>query len=354
MMPVKMKRSKGLNYLIFAIPLAFLLSCDEKVVEPDDAILSVSTTELDFGTDQVQLSFAIMNTGSGTLAWNIAESLNWASIVNLTGTTTIEFDTIVVIVDRPGLSPDILSGSILITSNGGSASVDIIAIDTIVASPGVFTRLILDRNLSINGHMGLRRNDLITARFDSSYSPCLSDIPLRMDSVSCNEYTLEWDDSLNSYGYDQTMPQSFLDLGLNYIFDISGNSFAPSLVDSIVFPLYEPYLTSPANEDTVSITADLNIAWENFGNGNVYISLVAAIDSACALPGNPGNIEGIFVETENNGYYSIPYSSLSNLIPGEYCLILDYYSIHFINADGYDPRSFILGKTTNRINLIIE
>ncbi len=353
MMPIKMKRSKGLKYL-FVIPLAFLLSCDENGVEPDDATLSVSTTELDFGTDQVQLSFAIMNTGSGTLAWNIAESLNWASIVNLTGTTTIESDTIVVTVDRPGLSSDVLSGAVSITSDGGSASVDIIAIDTIFASPGVFTRLILDRKLSIHGQMGLRRNDFITARFDSSYSPCLSDIPLRMDSVNCNEYALEWDDSLNSYGYNQTMPQSFLDLDLNYLFDISGNYFAPSLVDSNEFPLFEPYLTSPAYHDTLSLIADLNIAWEDFGNGSVYISLVSAIDSACVLPGNPGNIEGIFIETENNGYYSIPYSSLSNLIPGEYCLILNYYNIHFINADGYDPRSFILGKTTNRINLIVE
>ncbi len=85
--------------------------------------LSVSTTVLEFGTNLTELTFTIRNTGTGTLNWNIAESIPWLTASPLSGSTTTETEIITVDVDRTGLSPDDYTGILAITSDGGSANV---------------------------------------------------------------------------------------------------------------------------------------------------------------------------------------------------------------------------------------
>ena len=86
-------------------------------------LLSVSTTVLEFGTNLTVLNFTIRNTGTGTLTWNIAESIPWLTAAALSGTTTTETETITVTVDRTGLSPADYTGNLAITSNGGAANI---------------------------------------------------------------------------------------------------------------------------------------------------------------------------------------------------------------------------------------
>jgi len=86
-------------------------------------LLSVSTTVLNFGTNLTVLTFTIRNTGTGTLDWDISESIPWLAAAALSGTTTTETETITVTVDRTGLAPNDYSGVLAITSNGGAANV---------------------------------------------------------------------------------------------------------------------------------------------------------------------------------------------------------------------------------------
>jgi hypothetical protein len=86
-------------------------------------LLSVSTTILNFGTNLTVLTFTIRNTGTGTLDWDITESIPWLTAAALSGSTTTETETITVTVDRTGLSPNNYSGILAIISNGGAANV---------------------------------------------------------------------------------------------------------------------------------------------------------------------------------------------------------------------------------------
>ena len=85
--------------------------------------LFVSTTVLDFGTNLVSLTFNIRNTGTGTLNWNLAESLPWLGLSGVSGTTTSETDTITVTADRTGLAAAVYAGTIAVTSDGGTANI---------------------------------------------------------------------------------------------------------------------------------------------------------------------------------------------------------------------------------------
>ena len=349
-----MKKLGRFCLFLLVLPLVFAFSCGDSSIEPANGILSVSTNNLDFGVDRVRSSFTITNVGSGTLTWTLDETLSWATVIPTSGSTTTDIDTVIVIVIRPGVASDTLSGMISINSNAGSASIGIIAVDTVLAHPGIFSILNLNRILTPRGHMGLARKDFVSARFDSAYALCMPAAPIQVDSVMCNEFSCGWIDSLDTYEYDQVMPPSFLDPGLIYTFNVFGGSFAPSLVDSVIFPPSEPYLVLPVEEDSISRAADLDIEWANFGEGSVSISIVPTADSACVIPGIPGTVDGIYVESANDGIQTISASTLGGLSPGSYSLILNQYNIRFMDIDGYDPRSFIVGSTTSKITIYIE
>jgi|GEM_PF-2383104 len=93
-----------------------------------DPILSVSTTTLNFGTHPQgwtgSLTFTISNSGGGTLSYSLSENINWISISPTSGECLPgESDTITVNVINTGSMSGYYSGTISISSNGGSASV---------------------------------------------------------------------------------------------------------------------------------------------------------------------------------------------------------------------------------------
>jgi len=328
-------------------------SCDKKSAAPEVGQMVVSPASLDFGSQDVQATFTISNSGAGSIVWSISESLDWVIVNPTTGSIEADMDTVTVIINRPGQSTDPLTGSILINSNVGQVSVPVSALDTVYTSPLIFTEMVMSRELTPHGHMGLMRKDMIFARIDSLYSPCDSIIPVQADSVFCGEFNLEWLDSLRIYKYEQNMPPNFITLDSTYQVAIYADSL-PDLTDTIMFPGYEPYLTYPADGDSVSLDSSLSLGWDNMGDAFVSISLVPLADSGCLLPGNPAGIDGIFTEVLDVGYYVIPASQINGLTPGDYLLVLNLYNIKYIDSEGFDPRSFIIAKTVSKAVIYLQ
>ena len=91
----------------------------------EEPVLSVTQNSLDFGTSEVNLTFGINNTGTGTLSWDIEDDQDWITVNPDSGSTTTETDIITVTVDRTGLNPGSYSGNVYITSNGGNTTIGI-------------------------------------------------------------------------------------------------------------------------------------------------------------------------------------------------------------------------------------
>jgi len=87
--------------------------------------LSVTPTELDFGSEDNEKTVAIKNTGTGTLNWIISEDLEWLTISAKSGETTTETDNITVTVDRDDLSAGSYTETITISSENGDQNISI-------------------------------------------------------------------------------------------------------------------------------------------------------------------------------------------------------------------------------------
>lgn len=162
------------------------------VVSGPTPLLGVTPTTLNFGTNTTQLQFTVRNTGTGTLSWNINESLSWLSLDVTSGTTTSETETITATVDRTGLAPNTYTGNIAVTSNGGAAN---ISVDMVVAPAQLvvvpttlnFGKFATDKLLTIsNGGTGTVNWQISTAGFPGwlSLTPPLSgDVTSETDGV---------------------------------------------------------------------------------------------------------------------------------------------------------------------------
>jgi len=89
--------------------------------------MSVSTTSLNFGTSSASLTFNITNSGCGSLTWSVSEALSWLSVSPISGTTTTESDQITVTVNRSALACGTNSGTISVSSDGGSQTISVSA-----------------------------------------------------------------------------------------------------------------------------------------------------------------------------------------------------------------------------------
>ena len=93
------------------------------MIEVTSALLNVSKTLLDFGENEATMSFIISNSGGGVLNWSLSSNRSWISANPPSGSITTNTPQIEVTVDRTGLASGSYSGSVLITSNGGSREV---------------------------------------------------------------------------------------------------------------------------------------------------------------------------------------------------------------------------------------
>ncbi|MFZ4798701.1 MAG: carboxypeptidase regulatory-like domain-containing protein [Bacteroidia bacterium] len=125
------------NYTIQASKNGYITNVKTVTVEPDldrngdisltriIPILNTSVTSLDFGSNLNALPISITNIGKGILNWNINENIDWISCNPIQGSITTETGNLIVSVDRTNLNPGNYSQSIIISSNGGNATINI-------------------------------------------------------------------------------------------------------------------------------------------------------------------------------------------------------------------------------------
>lgn len=89
---------------------------------PSTPVLSVSPGYIDFGDVQTEASVNIANAGTGTLTWNLSESIPWLQATPASGTAP---SAVSVSVDRSGLAFGTYTGVINVTSNGGNQDVNV-------------------------------------------------------------------------------------------------------------------------------------------------------------------------------------------------------------------------------------
>ena len=200
---------------------------------------------------------------------------------------------------------------------------------------GVFAILTLGRSILYDGE-NATRIDNISARFDSVYDPCSGVIPLRPDAVSASSFDLVWDESFGLFFYSDYIAGFFLNPGTQYTFDVTGGGKVPDLVESIVFPTCECYVTSPAPFAFVD-RSGFDIEWQTTCGGMIDIVLVDL---------NSMDSTGVFITTENDGSFTLTGDYLDGLDPMVYQLqiVLVKQARHAILAAGYDPRSWIWAR----------
>ncbi|MFZ5519182.1 MAG: malectin domain-containing carbohydrate-binding protein, partial [Candidatus Zhuqueibacterota bacterium] len=108
---------------------------------PGPAELTVIPTEIDFGSALNNMTFEVQNSGGGTLDWTAAENPNQTWITAMTpasGSLAADGKTVVTVtVSRSGLAEGNYSGTITVTSNGGSQNV---AVSMTVAATPAYTQ----------------------------------------------------------------------------------------------------------------------------------------------------------------------------------------------------------------------
>lgn len=93
---------------------------------PNAPQLTVKPTSLSFGDSTNTLSVTIENTGTGILTWNAGSNSSWLTVSTDSGTATNSNPSIInASVNRSGLSPNTYQGNIVVTTNGGTQSVNV-------------------------------------------------------------------------------------------------------------------------------------------------------------------------------------------------------------------------------------
>lgn len=90
---------------------------------PDEPTLSITPTSLDFGSSETTLSFDVANAGSGDLTWSVTDNQGWITTHPISGTN---YGSVNVSVSRNGLSTGDYSGTVTISSNGGTGGVAVL------------------------------------------------------------------------------------------------------------------------------------------------------------------------------------------------------------------------------------
>lgn len=237
--------------------------------------------------------------------------------------------------DGSGWSP--LSTTVNEVTNTASAMIDHLS-DYSATVPsdevieGVFAVLQLVRAVSYAGSINF---DIISARFDTTFDPCVVHESLYPDSVYCDEYKLAWDSMSQTYR-DQNAGQEFLVLGDSYEFEVFGNGDVPDLVRAIDFPSVAPCVTSLTSGQTLSLEG-FSVEWTGTDENDVLINIIS------------GDIPPtvVSIEMANDGSYTFSATELDDLTVGMHVLDLRYYTLEFIRADGYDSRSTITAGTSN-------
>lgn len=99
--------------------------CIDKVYPLGGPILSVSPTELDFGTTETQLSFDISNIGTQNLTWTITGDPTKTWLTSVSPASAVNGATVEVQVDRAMMTGVTDQAVLTVNSNGGTATINV-------------------------------------------------------------------------------------------------------------------------------------------------------------------------------------------------------------------------------------
>lgn len=213
---------------------------------------------------------------------------------------------------------------------------------------GVYAELIIGRTQIFNDFdQTLTMLDMVSARFDSVYTPGGPIKPLQAASVTCTTsigYDIPWSAMLHKHFLDNTAIGHFLTPGHEYTFVVEAGGGVPALTESIVYPACTPYITSPAAGASVS-RSGFELQWANHCGGTVIIIIEDLTYGSTTLD----------IVTDDDGSYTFTAGDLSVLDPMSYQIQVELITENRRNilAPGYDSRSFIWGRTraTQILNL---
>lgn len=101
------------------------LSTVQVVMEALLPELMIEQDILDFGRDSSTLVIDIINNGANELEWEISENIEWLTCEPSSGTTTSESTPVVFTASRTGMRQGEYNESLVISSNGGSETVEV-------------------------------------------------------------------------------------------------------------------------------------------------------------------------------------------------------------------------------------
>lgn len=151
--------------------------------EVKEARLKLSSTSLDFGSEQSSLSFSIQNIGnSGTVKWQIMDAPDWMTVSPLKGETAVGKSSAVVVTLNRALVKKDESATIRVVTDGESFPVDIIAKagtnfsfsitpENISFGTDATIRKITLRNETYNGTLQWKIQDYSSIKWISSVHP---------------------------------------------------------------------------------------------------------------------------------------------------------------------------------------
>ena len=151
--------------------------------EVKEARLKLSSTSLDFGSEQSSLSFSIQNTGnSGTVKWQIMDAPDWMTVSPLKGETAVGKSSAVVVTLNRALIKKDESATIRVVTDGESFPVDIsakagtnfsfsITPENLSFGTDATIRKIILRNETYNGTLQWKIQDYSSIKWISSVHP---------------------------------------------------------------------------------------------------------------------------------------------------------------------------------------
>lgn len=151
--------------------------------EVKEARLKLSSTSLDFGSEQSSLSFSIQNTGnSGTVKWQIMDAPDWMTVSPLKGETAVGKSSAVVVTLNRALVKKDESATIRVVTDGESFPVDIsakagtnfsfsITPENLSFGTDATIRKITLRNETYNGTLQWKIQDYSSIKWISSVHP---------------------------------------------------------------------------------------------------------------------------------------------------------------------------------------
>lgn len=95
------------------------------LLTPIQPVLQVSTLTLDYGTDKNILPIEIRNNGANQLNWSVTADKPWITVNPSNGSTTAGVGTVSISIDRGQMGKTAYTGTVVVSSNGGSASIQV-------------------------------------------------------------------------------------------------------------------------------------------------------------------------------------------------------------------------------------